>query len=260
MDQQLLPFYSLERSLVCSGHLWGQFRFWSGLTPSTLFPKSTIVPSIHSLKCGNASFIQIFWMQGFLQLWRFNSLLPAFSSFGPHSSCSALVWPPLFACCPPASGFPQTRRGGGSWLGLAHSGWGEGHTQLTCWGCAGNAFIGGPLRRCWPWGRACALQGNQLQGHRSSLTPGSTGSWEGWTVACARSQPGGSGAAVCPPPLRSEAPAQPSSRSLAGCPFRLSAQNYSVPDQPALLFMYPALMCSSLLLESRFFPGLLQLC
>lgn len=64
-------------------------------------------------------------------------------------------------------------------------------------------------------------------------------------MACARSQPGGSGAAVMSTSWV-RAAAHPSSGACESMPCRLSARNYSVPDQPALLFVCPALMRSSL--------------
>ena len=79
----------------------------------SFFPKSTIVPNIHSLKCGNALFIQIFWMQGFpYQLWRFHSLLLHSFPLVTQLVLSFGSGPPLFACCPPASGFPPRQERG----------------------------------------------------------------------------------------------------------------------------------------------------
>ena len=71
-------------------------------------------------------------------------------------------------------------------------------------------------------------------------------------MACAHSQPSGSGAAVMSTSWV-RAAAHPSSGA------SVSARNYSVPDRPVLLLVYPTLMCSRLSGKSRLFPGLLQL-
>lgn len=122
MDQQPLPFYSLERSLDVQWTLVGpvQILVWP-YSSLPFFPKSTIVPSIHSLKCGNASFIQIFRMQGFpYQLWRFNSLLLHSPPSVTQLVLSFGFGPPLFACCPSASGFPPRQERGRRQLVRAH--------------------------------------------------------------------------------------------------------------------------------------------
>lgn len=165
MDQQPLPFYSLEGLWMCSGHLWGQFRFWSGLTPACPFSKIHNCPQYPQPQMWNASFIQIFRMQR-----------------ASHTSCGDLIHfllhsPPSVTQLVLSFGFGHSclpaalqrlvsaqTRGEEQQLvrsSLAHSGWGEGHTQLTCWGCAGNAFIAGETAEegATAWGRACALQG-----------------------------------------------------------------------------------------------------
>ena len=184
IDLQLRPFSSLERSLDGQWALWGQFRFWSGLTPACPFFQNPQLSPIST-----ASNV------GTHYLFRYSGCRASHTSCGDsihcscilflwsHSWCSALVLAHLclHAALQRLVFHPDKRGEGGSRLGLTCPlRLGRGTNAADTLGMCRECLHRKGLREgATAWGRACTLQGNQPQGTAPLVMPGGTGSWEG---------------------------------------------------------------------------------
>lgn len=173
---------------MCSGHLWGQFRFWSGLTPACPFFQNPQLSPIST-----ASNV------GTHHLFRYSGCRVSHTSCGDlihcscilllrsHSWCSALVLAHrcLHAALQHLVSRPDKRGEGGSWLGLTCPlRLGRGTYAADTLGMGRECLHRKrPPRRCYSPGQGLCSPRESAPGHRSlsdarqHRLPGRSGQW-----------------------------------------------------------------------------------